>query len=65
MLDQIIAQVKAAKAENQFDEGVAVYGTVASRLRSLDCQTREEAIQMLTKTQTVKIYKVNGKVVVE
>lgn len=60
-----IKQVKLAKAEKSFDEGVAVYGSVEARLRSLDCKTREEAIKMLAVVQTVRVYKVNGHVVVE
>lgn len=65
MLDTMISQVKAAKAEKAFDDGVDVYGSVKSRLRSLDCKNREEAIRMLTHVQTVRIYKIDGKVVVE
>jgi hypothetical protein len=60
-----IKQVKMAKAEKSFDEGVLVYGSVEARLRSLDCKTREEAIKMLSVVQTVRVYKVNGKVVIE
>jgi hypothetical protein len=64
-LELMVKQVKASKAEKAFDENVACYGSVASCLRSLDCKNRDEAVQMLTTVQKVKIYKLNGKVVVE
>lgn len=64
-LDDVIKSVKLAKAEKMFDDGVAVYGSLAARLRSLDCNTKQEAVQMLSVVQEVRIYKANGKVVVE
>jgi hypothetical protein len=65
MIKQLIAEIKLAKAEQTFEQGIAIYGTVENRLRSLDCKTRDEAIKMLAKVQQVKIHKINGKVVVE
>jgi len=64
-MDAIVKAVKLAKAEKAFDAGVAIYGSVEERLRSLDCKTREEAISMLAVVQKVRIFKANGKVVVE
>lgn len=65
ILENTVRQVKLAKAEKAFDAGVAVYGSVANRLRSLDCRTKEEAVKMLASVQAVRIYKLAGKVVVE
>lgn len=64
-METIIKQVKQVKAEKAFDDGVMVYGSTQSCLRALDCTSREEAVRMLTHVQSVKIYKRNGKVVVE
>jgi len=64
-LDDIIESVKLAKAEKMFDDGVASYGSIAARLKSLDCKTKQEAVKMLSVVQEVRIYKANGKVVVE
>jgi hypothetical protein len=65
MLDEIIKQVKRSKAEMAFDDGVKLYGSLQSRLRSLDCKDREEAIRMLTTVQSVRVYKVCGRIIVE
>jgi hypothetical protein len=65
MLDEIIKQVKRSKAEKAFDDSVRVYGSLQSCLRSFDCKDRDEAIRMLTTVQSVRVYKVCGRIVVE
>lgn len=64
-MTDIINAVKVAKAEKAFDHNVEVSGSEAAALKSLDCTSRSEAVKMLAHVQSVKIYKVNGKVVVE
>lgn len=59
-LELLIAVVKREKATKMFDRGVPVYGSVEAHLRSLDCETREEAIDMLAVVQTYSIFKVDG-----
>lgn len=57
--------VKRSKAEKVFEHDVVVYGSIANCLRALDCRSREEAVAMLAKVQSVRIYKIHGKVVIE
>lgn len=65
MESQTIKQLKLEKAEKAFDAGISVYGSIEARLRSLDCKSREEAIKMLAVVQEVRVYKVDGIIVME
>lgn len=60
-----IDAVKRAKAAQMYWDDVRLYGTERQALRGLDCATREEAIQMLIAIQPVKIFKLNGKIIVQ
>ena len=62
---EVNKSVKTAKAEKAIDNNVSVYGSESAALRSLDCTSKAEAVKMLAHVQTVKIYKADGKVVVE
>lgn len=65
ILDLQIRAAKLRRAKKVFDAGIPIYGSLAARLRSLDCKTEAEAVRMLAAVQDVKIYKVNGEVIVE
>lgn len=65
ILDLRIRAAKLRRAKVAFDAGIPIYGSLAARLRSLDCKTEAEAVRMLAAVQDVKIYKVNGIIVVE
>jgi len=64
-MEQKIAAAKLARAAIRFDEGIEIYGSEEARLLSLDCSTREEAIEMLSHVQEVSLRVENGEYVVE
>jgi len=64
MKDQIEA-VKRAKATNLFAQDIKTYGSKTAALRALDCQSTEEAIQMLSAVQTVSVFKYEGKIIIQ
>jgi hypothetical protein len=59
-LDALIAAAKIEKAGKLFDQNEKVYGSREAYLKSLDCKTREEAVEMLAEVQEVSIRKVDG-----
>lgn len=64
-LETRIAEVKTAKATENYWHAVGRYGTESHALRALDCRNRDEAIKMLAVVQTVSIFKREGKVVIQ
>ena len=63
-ISQAISDVKTAKATALFWADVKTYGSQQRALRALDCQTREEAVKMLSVVQTVHVLKCMGQVIV-
>ena len=59
-LETLIRATQITKAEKAFEDGIAVYGSVEARLRSLDCKTKREAVLMLAVVQPYSVCKVNG-----
>lgn len=60
-----IDAVTYAAAHRKFWDSVKSYGGKREALRAYDCQTIEEAIQMLSRVIPFSIYKMNGEVIVE
>ncbi len=59
-LEARILEVKLEKATKMFDRGNVTYGSEVEHLRSMDCETREEAIRMLLVVQTYSVCKIEG-----
>lgn len=57
--------VRRAKATAAYWRDVKVYGSEREALKALDCNSRDEAIDMLTAVQRVSVFKCNGKVIIQ
>ena len=64
-MELAVETVKYAKASKLFWQDVETYGSESHALRALDCKNRDEAIAMLATVQTVKIFKQDGRVILQ
>lgn len=60
-----IQAVKVAKAINKLPEVIRIYGSLSQAIRAFDCIDRDELIKTLAMSQTVSVFKCDGRIIIQ